>query len=164
MYLKWIGTKLQYILLTITTYYSWPLKHSLQCYPNASSSKPKFEFWDFLFEKTHMSFYGNSTGLMLHISLAYSWMVLSLLNLYDPAVFSIDILVHLWTKQTSFANHKLSTPFISITFCLNKLVSNTRFNFNFSNLTELIRQDSQSSNQTCNLTCYFYFSSDSKKL
>lgn len=38
---------------------------------------------------------GSSTGLIFHISFAYSWIVRSLLNFGDPAVFKIDILVHL---------------------------------------------------------------------
>lgn len=39
--------------------------------------------------------HGSSTCLIFHMSLAYSWIVRSLLNLDEPAVFKIDILVHL---------------------------------------------------------------------
>jgi hypothetical protein len=40
---------------------------------------------------------------MFHISRAYSWMVRSLLNLDEPAVFNIDIFVHFCT-HVSYEN------------------------------------------------------------
>lgn len=56
-------------------------------------------------------YHGSNMGSIPHMSLAYSCIVRSLLNLYEPAVFSIDILVHLCHKpvkvyQTSAKNRK----------------------------------------------------------
>lgn len=48
-----------------------------------------------LFKHFRFPSQSNLTGSMFHMSLAYSRIVLSLLNLYEPAVFKIDILVHL---------------------------------------------------------------------
>lgn len=49
----------------------------------------------------NLPFYGNTTGSMPHMSLAYSWIVRSLLNLNEPAVFKIDIFVHLCLNKTT---------------------------------------------------------------
>lgn len=48
-------------------------------------------------QETH----GTGRGVISHMSFAYSWMVLSLLNIGDPAVFKIDIFVHLCMFETT---------------------------------------------------------------
>lgn len=43
-------------------------------------------------------------GVISQMSLAYSWMVRSLLNVYDPAVFIIDIFTQFCNKGVSYKN------------------------------------------------------------
>lgn len=67
----------------------------------------------------HEDLYGRVADSMSHMSLAYWWIVLSLLNLDEPAVFKIDILVHFCSQRIH--NFRTTDLRIEITWNIHNL-------------------------------------------